>query len=385
MKILHLGDLHIGKSLSDFNLIEDQKYILEQILEVAEKQKVDAVLMAGDIYDKSIPSEEAVKLFDYFLCELTKRKLKTFIISGNHDSDERLNFGSSLFETSQLYISAKYNGELYKRELEDEYGRINVYLLPFVKASQVRHFYPEGDIDSYDKAVRVILEHADIKAEERNILVAHQFVTGMGEDPVCAGSESLSVLQVGNVERIGADCFKDFDYVALGHIHSPQRVGRDEVRYAGSILKYSLSEANNDKSVPVITLKEKGEVSIELVPLKPYRDLRHLKGRMEQLLDKKNIKNQEDFIYATLTDEDPINDAMGIFRQYYPNMVKIDYDNSRTRAVEQVDIAQITEDKSFSELISDFYRLMYHCEISEEEMALMEKVAGEAGVTDETY
>lgn len=385
MKFLHLGDLHVGKSLSDFNLIEDQKYILEQILEVAEKQKVDAVLMAGDIYDKSIPSEEAVKLFDYFLCELTKRKLKTFIISGNHDSDERLNFGSSLFETSQLYISAKYNGELYKRELEDEYGRINVYLLPFVKASQVRHFFPEGDIDSYDKAVRVILEHADIKAEERNILVAHQFVTGMGDDPVCAGSESLSVLQVGNVERIGADCFKDFDYVALGHIHSPQRVGRDEVRYAGSLLKYSLSEANNDKSVPVITLKEKGEVSIELVPLKPYRDLRHLKGRMEQLLDKKNIKNQEDFIYATLTDEDPINDAMGIFRQYYPNMVKIDYDNSRTRAVEQVDIAQITEDKSFSELISDFYRLMYHCEISEEEMALMEKVAGEAGVTDETY
>lgn len=385
MKFLHLGDLHVGKSLSDFNLIEDQKYILEQILEVAEKQKVDAVLMAGDIYDKSIPSEEAVKLFDYFLCELTKRKLKTFIISGNHDSDERLNFGSSLFETSQLYISAKYNGELYKRELEDEYGRINVYLLPFVKASQVRHFFPEGDIDSYDKAVRVILEHADIKAEERNILVAHQFVTGMGDDPVCAGSESLSVLQVGNVERIGADCFKDFDYVALGHIHSPQRVGRDEVRYAGSLLKYSLSEANNDKSVPVITLKEKGEVSIELVPLKPYRDLRHLKGRMEQLLDKKNIKNQEDFVYATLTDEDPINDAMGIFRQYYPNMVKIDYDNSRTRAVEQVDIAQITEDKSFSELISDFYRLMYHCEISEEEMALMEKVAGEAGVTDETY
>lgn len=383
MKFIHLGDLHIGKSLGDFNLIEDQKYLLEQVLDIAEKQQVDAVLLAGDIYDKSIPSEEAVRLFDFFLRQLTKKKLKVFLISGNHDSDERLNFGSSLFEACDLYISAKYNGELYKRELEDEFGKINVYLLPFVKASQVRHFFPEEEIDSYDKAVRVILENAGMNPKERNILVAHQFVTGSGEETVCAGSESLSVLQVGTVERIGADCFDDFDYVALGYIHSPQRVGREEVRYSGSLLKYSLSEVNNEKSMPIITMKEKGEVSVELVTLKPYRDLRHLKGRMEQLLDKKNIQAPNDFIYATLTDEDPVNDAMGIFRQYYPNMVKIDYDNSRTRAVEQVDISHITKDKSFSELISDFYRLMYHSEISEEEMALMKKVAGEVGVTDE--
>lgn len=384
MKFLHLGDLHIGKSLGEFNLIEDQKFILDQILDAAGKMSVDAVLIAGDVYDKSIPSEEAVSLFDYFICQLADRKIKTFVVSGNHDSDERLQFGSSLFETNGLYISAKYEGTLYKQEFMDEYGKINVYLLPFVKASQVRHFFPEEEIDSYDRAVRTVLDHAKINKKERNILVAHQFVAGKGEDPIMGGSESPAVQSVGLVEKIGTDCFRDFDYVALGHIHSPQKVGREEIRYSGSPLKYSLSEVTNDKSFPIVTLGKKGDVSIELVNLKPLRDLRHLKGRMEQLLDKKNIKSPGDFIYATLTDEEVINDAMGIFRRYYPNTIKIDYDNSHTRQIEQVDITRITEDKSFAELISDFYRFVYGCEISEEEMDIMNEIAGEAGVIDET-
>ena len=384
MKFLHLGDLHIGKSLGEFNLIEDQRFILDQILDVAQKKSVDAVLIAGDVYDKSIPSEDAVSLFDYFICKLADRKIKTFVISGNHDSDERLNFGSSLFETNGLYISAKYDGTLYKQELMDEYGKINVYLLPFVKASLVKHFFPEEEIDSYDRAVCTVLDHAKINKKERNILVAHQFVAGRNEDPVMGGSESAAVQNVGLVEKIGTDCFKDVDYVALGHIHSPQKVGREEVRYSGSPLKYSLSEAANDKSFPIITLGKKGDVSIEIVKFKPLRDLRHLKGRMEQLLNKENIKSPGDFIYATLTDEEIINDAMGIFKQYYPNTIKIDYDNSHTRQIDQVDIARITEDKSFAELISDFYRFVYGCEISEEEMGIMNEVAGEAGVIDAT-
>lgn len=384
MKFLHLGDLHIGKSLGEFNLIEDQRFILDQILDVAQKKSVDAVLIAGDVYDKSIPSEDAVSLFDYFICKLADRKIKTFVISGNHDSDERLNFGSSLFETNGLYISAKYDGTLYKQELMDEYGKINVYLLPFVKASLVKHFFPEEEIDSYDRAVCTVLDHAKINKKERNILVAHQFVAGRNEDPVMGGSESAAVQNVGLVEKIGTDCFKDFDYVALGHIHSPQKVGREEVRYSGSPLKYSLSEAANDKSFPIITLGKKGDVSIEIVKFMPLRDLRHLKGRMEQLLNKENIKSPGDFIYATLTDEEIINDAMGIFKQYYPNTIKIDYDNSHTRQIDQVDIARITEDKSFAELISDFYRFVYGCEISEEEMGIMNEVAGEAGVIDAT-
>lgn len=383
MKLLHLGDLHIGKSLGDFNLIEDQKYILEQILDMAKKNSVDGILLAGDIYDKSIPSEEAVGVFDSFLRALAESKIMTFVISGNHDSDERLNFGSSLFEANQIYISAKYNGELYKKEVQDEHGKVNIYLLPFVKASQVRHFFPQAEIDSYDAAVRVVLQQAQIDERERNILVAHQFVAGMGAEPVLGGSEGASVLNVGNVEKIGTDCFKAFDYVALGHIHSPQKVGREEIRYAGSILKYSLSEVNNHKSVPLITLGQKGEVSIELLPLKPLRDMRHLKGKMAQLLDKNNIKAPDDFIYVTLTEEDLINDAMGIFQQHYPNTIKIDYDNARTRAIEQVDISRITEEKTFPELISDFYRFVYDMEISEEEMKVMQEVAREAGVINE--
>lgn len=384
MKFLHLGDLHLGRSLGDFDLIEDQKYILDQILEIIEKENVDGVLIAGDVYDKSIPSEAATNLLDYFLCKLSESGVQTFMISGNHDSDDRLNYGSNLFEANQIYISALYHGTLDKRMVTDEYGEVNVYLLPFVKASQVRHFYPEETIDSYDDAVRVILKHADMVVTQRNVIVAHQFVTGQSEDPALGGSEGAGTQSVGLVEKIGYDCFDGFDYVALGHIHSPQRVGRDQVRYSGSPLKYSLSEVHNAKSVPVITMGKKGEVTLELIPLKPMRDLRHIKGNLKALLEPKNITDVEDFIYVTLTDEEIINDAMGIFQQTYPNTVKIDYDNSRTRAMEHVDISNIAENKSFSELIGDFYRLIYNCEMSGEEMDYMRAAAQEAGVIDET-
>ena len=384
MKLLHLGDLHLGRSLGDFDLIADQKYILDQILKIIEKENVDGVLIAGDVYDKSIPSEAATNLLDYFLCKLSESRVQTFMISGNHDSDDRLNYGSNLFEANQIYISALYHGTLDKRTVTDEYGEVNVYLLPFVKASQVRHFYPEETIDSYDDAVRVILKHADMDVTQRNVIVAHQFVTGQSEDPALGGSEGAGTQSVGLVEKIGYDCFDGFDYVALGHIHSPQRVGRDEVRYSGSPLKYSLSEVHNAKSVPVITMGKKGEVTLELIPLKPMRDLRHIKGNLKALLEPKNMTDVEDFIYVTLTDEEIINDAMGIFQQTYPNTVKIDYDNSRTRAMEHVDISNIAENKSFSELISDFYRLIYNCEMSGEEMDYMRAAAQEAGVIDET-
>jgi exonuclease SbcD len=306
------------------------------------------------------------------------------MISGNHDSDDRLNYGSNLFESNQIFISSIFDGTLYKQTVKDELGEVDIYLLPFVKASQVKHFFPDAEIASYEDAVRVILDHAEIDKNRRNVLVAHQFVTGKSGDPALGGSEGAGTQSVGLVEKIGYDCFDAFDYAALGHIHSPQRIGRDTVRYSGSPLKYSLSEVNNEKSVPLITLGKKGEVNVELVLLKPLRDMRHIRGTMEELLDKENRKSQDDFIYATLTDEDVIQDAMGIFQQIYPNTVKIDFDNSRTRELEQVDISKIAENKSFPELIGDFYRLMYHCEISEEEMAVMRMAAQEAGVIHET-
>lgn len=384
MRFLHLGDLHIGKTLGDFSLISDQEYICDSIVRIAAERGVDAVLLAGDIYDKAVPSEEAVSLFNLFLEKIVGEDIKVFIISGNHDSDERLNFGSSLFENNGVYICAKYNGELYSREIEDEFGKINVYLLPFVKASTVRHFHPDAHIETYEDAVSLVIGEADIDTSKRNIIVSHQFVTAGGILPKFSGSEGKAAASVGLVEQISAECFKDFDYVALGHIHAPQTVGREEVRYSGSMLKYSLGEAGKDKTVPLIEIGKKGEVNVELVPLKPMRDLRHIKGTVKQLLDPKNIENPEDYIYVTLTDEDIVNDAMALFQQSYPNTVRIDYENSRTKAIDGIDISDADKEISFEELVSSFYREVYGVDISEEEMKIMLQAAGEAGVKDET-
>ena len=384
MRFLQLGDLHLGRALGEFDLYEDQKYILDRIIELADEKRADAVLIAGDVYDRSIPSEAATNLLDYFLDRLAAKKVKVFMISGNHDSDDRLNYGSTLFASNGVYISSRFTGALYRQTVADEFGEVNVWLLPFVKASQVRHFFPEDKIENYDDAVKTIIKHAGVDYGQRNIIAAHQFVAGRDAAPALGGSESPGTRNVGLVEKIGYDCFDGFDYAALGHIHSPQRVGRDEVRYCGSPLKYSLSEANGDKSVPVVTLGAKGETEIELVPLKPMRDVRHLRGPIAKLLDKTAVTRPEDFIYATLTDEGIIDNAMGIFQQHYPNTVRIEYDNSHTRQIERVDITQIARDRTFEELIRDFYLKMYSCEISEEELQVMKEAAKEAGVSDET-
>ena len=384
MKFLHLGDLHLGKSLGDFDLIRDQRYALEQVLKIVQEQKADAVLIAGDVYDKAVPSEAAMRLLDWFLSALAEMNIQVFMISGNHDSDERLNYGSSLFEENGIFISSVFDGTLHGRTARDAFGEVCIWMLPFVKASQVRHFYPDEKIESYEDAVRVILAHADIDPSGRNVLVAHQFVAGSSADPELAGSEGIAVQNVGLVEKIGAECFDAFDYAALGHIHSPQKVGRETVRYSGSLLKYSLSEAMNPKSVPVITLGAKGDVKVELIPLHPMRDLRHIRGPMKALLSPENVESPGDFIYATLTDEEIINDAMLIFQQVYPCTVKIDYDNSYMRQIEQVDLAEVGNHRSFSDLIADFYLQMYGNEISEEEMKIMRQAAKEAGVIDET-
>ncbi len=383
MRFMHVGDLHLGRSLGEFDLTEDQEYLLDWFIRTAEERSVDAVLIAGDVYDKSVPSEAATRMLDRFLSGLAERDIAVFMISGNHDSDERLNFGSSLFETNRIYISAKYDGCLYKQTFEKDGEEADIYLLPFVKASQVRHFHKDEKIENYDDAVRAVIKHGNIDKERCNILVAHQFVAGNDRDPSLSGSESLGTISVGLVERIGCDCFDDFDYVALGHIHSPQQVGRKEIRYAGSPLKYSLSEVNIEKSVTIITVDKEKKVDIELIPVVPKRDLKHLKGKFEELLSRTDITDSGDFIYVTLTDEGIISDAMGIFQQTYPFTVKIDYDNKHTREIEQVDITKIAENRSFEDLISDFYSQVFSTEISDEEMDIMREVAREAGVLHE--
>ena len=390
MKFIHLGDLHIGKNVNDFNMIDDQKYILSQILEIIDKNNVEAALLAGDIYDKPIPSEDAVSLLNFFINELVKRNVKTFIISGNHDSDERLNFGSSLFEKSDVFIFTKYEGKLFKQTLNDEFGNINIYMMPFVKASQVKHYFEDEEILSYDDAVRVILEHTEINKSERNIIIAHQFVAGKSGNPLCGGSESVNTRtvaeSVGSVEIVYSDRFEDFDYVALGHIHSPQKLERETIRYSGSLLKYSLNEVDKNKSVPIINFGEKGKVEVDLIELKPLRDMRHIKGRLDQLLVSRNIVSPEDFMWVTLTDEIVEPNAYNIFRAYYPNIMKLDYENNHTIDAElQVEITPLSQNKSFEEIISDFYKLKYGIDIPEEELQIMLEVAREAGVGNETY
>ncbi|MGN0355139.1 MAG: exonuclease SbcCD subunit D [Muricoprocola sp.] len=384
MKCLHLGDLHIGKSVNNFSMIEDQKYILDQIIDLAEKEKIDAVLIAGDVYDRSVPSEEAVRLLDYFLHELSKRKIIVYMISGNHDSDERLHFGSSLFENSGIFISSRYEGKLEHRVYQDKFGKMNIYLLPFIKASQVRYYYPEEDINTYEDAVRTVLKNADIDFSERNMLLAHQFVVAKGSETILGGSESAAAQSVGTVEMISADIFAGFDYVALGHIHSSQKVGKETVRYCGSPLKYSLSEIRSVKSVPIITVGEKGDLQIECRELQPRREMRHIKGKLEQLLRKENLVTKEDYIYVTLTDEYPIPDVLNVIREYYPNVMKLDYDNAHTRAIGESSLDLKEKKMDFSDLIAEFYETMYGCKMSEEEMEYMMKTAKEAGVINET-
>lgn len=384
MKFIHLADLHLGKTVKDFSMIEDQKFMLEKIVETAEKEKIDAVLIAGDVYDRTIPPEDAVKLFDNFIFALSEINVKVLLISGNHDSDERLNFGSRLFVDKGIFFSTKYEGILYKKTFNDEYGPINFYLLPFVKASQVKHYFPDEEIESYEDAVRTVISSAEINKEERNVIIAHQFVAGRGGEITLGGSENPAVMNVGLVEQIGFSVFDDFDYAALGHIHKAQKIGRDEVRYAGAILKYHADEVNDEKSFPIVTIKEKGKVDISLKSIKALRDMRALRGNLKQLLSEENITDTDDYIFVTLTDEDIVDDAMNIFRNIYPNTMQIRYDNSYTREIEKVDFSKIKEERSFTELISDFYMQIYQTEITDEEMAVMKKAAGKAGIINET-
>ncbi len=380
---LHLSDLHLGRSLNDFDLLEDQAYILDEVIQLAEQEKVDAILLAGDLYDRPIPPEGAVRLLDKFLSTLAEKQIKVFLISGNHDSDDRIHFGSALFRNSGVYVEGVYRGKLEPVTLQDPYGPVNFYLLPFVKASQVRAYHPDAEIANYDDAVRIALADAAIDTNARNVLLVHQFVTDGGKDPDLGGSESSSTRNVGTIERISSHVFDGLDYVAMGHIHSAQAIGRPEIRYCGSPLKYSLSEIEHNKTVTLVTMGPKGKVDIQELPLTPKRDLRHIKGRLEQLLQPEHITDPEDYIYVTLTDETPIDNAIGILQQYYPHTVSIDYERDKQLGLQE-DIVLPEDTKSFEQLIADFYHLVYGTDITDAEMALMQKAAKEAGILHET-
>ncbi len=369
MKFVHLSDLHLGKRVNEFSMIEDQAYILTKILGIIREERPDGVLIAGDIYDKSVPSVEAVSLFDDFLKQLSRQQTQVFIISGNHDSPERLGFASELIALSGIHIAPAYNGMVCPVSLEDGYGTVNVYMLPFIKPVHVRSAFPEEKAESYTEAVSAAIAHMDIREGERNILIAHQFVTGAAR----CESEDISV---GGLDNVDASVFDAFDYVALGHIHGPQQIGRESVRYCGTPLKYSFSEAKQRKSVTVAELKEKGNLGIRTVSLTPLRDLRELKGTYEELANRKNYEGTslEDYLHITLTDEEDIVDAVGKLRVIYPNLMKLDYDNRRTRENREITGGDEMEAKTPMELVREFYERQNNQSMNGKQEALVSRL-----------
>ncbi|MDE6373836.1 MAG: exonuclease SbcCD subunit D [Clostridia bacterium] len=377
MKLFHLADLHIGKRYNELSLIDDQQYILNQILCLCDGEKPDGVIIAGDVYDKSVPSAEAVELFDRFLNSLTERNLKVFIVSGNHDSAERVAFGSKLMRASGVYVSPVYGGEVKPVVLSDNFGEVNFWLLPFIKPATVRRFFEGREIDGYTAAVDAAVGAMNIEEEKRNVLVAHQFVTGS----VRSGSEELVVGDIGNVD---AAVFRQFDYVALGHVHRAQNIGSERVRYCGTPLKYSLSEADDVKSVTVVALGEKGSVTVTAIPLKPLRDVREIRGAYEELT-KRSFYGGADFcndlLHIVLTDEEEITDALAKLRLVYPNVMSLRYDNARTQKNAGAEAFEALPARSPLELFSSLYEAQNNAEMSDKQRelicALIEKAWGD--------
>lgn len=368
MKLIHLSDLHIGKRVNEFSMLEDQEYILTKIINIIDDEKPDAILIAGDVYDKSVPSGEAVQVFDDFLVRLAKRNLQTFVISGNHDSPERLAFGGRLMDISGIHMSPVYNGKVEPISLEDESGKVNFYMLPFIKPVHVRRFFEEENIESYTDAVRVAVDNMNVNDAERNVIITHQFVTGAER------SESEEV-SVGGSDNVDASVFEKFDYVALGHIHGPQNIGSEKIRYCGTPLKYSFSEANHKKSVTVVNLGEKGELEIDEIPLEPKRDMREIKGKYDEIMMNGNQEKSYDYVHIILTDEEDIPNAMGKLRLVYPNLMKLDYDNTRTRSIEKITSAEKTETRSPLELFCELYEKVNGQPMNEEQLEFSKELA----------
>lgn len=353
MKFIHISDIHLGKRVNEFSMLDEQEAILGQILGIIDEEAPDGVLIAGDIYDKPVPPAEAVGLFDGFLARLCERRLRVFIISGNHDSPERIAFGSRIMDGAGIHLSPVYNGKVEPISMEDAFGRVNVYMLPFVKPTHVRRFFGDADIVSYTDAVRTAIEAMNINAEERNILVTHQFVTGAS---LCESEE----ISVGGADNVDASVFDGFDYVALGHIHGAQNCGSERVRYCGTPLKYSFSEAKHKKSLTVVEIGEKGNLSVRARELIPIHGMSEIRGAFSELTDPAYFGNSaflEDYLHITLTDEEDIPDAVGRLRLIYKNLMRLDYDNRRTRSESSVDADESIETKTAYELFAEFFEI----------------------------
>lgn len=366
MKIMHLSDLHIGKKVNEYSMLQDQIYILKEILRIIDDEKVETVIIAGDVYDRSLPPNEALELFDEFLYQLSGRNVNVFVISGNHDSPERISYGGRMMTENKIFLSPVYDGNVKPITLNDDYGEVNFYLLPFVRPADIRRYFPDENIENYTDAVKVAIDNMNVDFSERNILVTHQFVTG------AELSESEDII-VGGTDNVSGEVFDGFDYVALGHIHREQTVGKDNIRYCGTPLKYSFSETKNIKSVTILDFNDKGNIEYSKIPLTPFRDMREIRGTYYELTLKSSYEstNTEDYLHITLTDEEDIPDAIGKLRSIYPNIMKLDYDNLRTRGSGTVDAIENIESKSPFELFADLFKQQNNQDMSEEQEEIM--------------
>lgn len=369
MKLIHLSDLHLGKKVNGFSMLEDQKYILQEISEIINSEKIEVVLISGDIYDKSVPQGEAVELFDSFLSGIFESSRKVFIISGNHDSAERIAFGSKIMAAGNFYVSPVYRGNIEKISLNDDYGVINFYLMPFLKPAYVRQYFPETDILSANDAVKTVIGNIQPDYGERNVILAHQFVAG-------ADISESEEAYVGGTDIVDGGIFDGFDYVALGHIHRAQSVGRNTVRYCGSPVKYSFSEASHIKSVTVADIKEKGNVEVYTIPLNPLRDMVEIKGTYIQITAKDFYErlHTDDYMHITLTDEEDVPDAMGKLRLFYPNIMRLDYENTRTGHNNEIGYTGEAEHKSGLMLLEELFELQNNKAMTEEQRKLAEDI-----------
>lgn len=366
MKIMHLSDLHIGKKVNEYSMLQDQIYILKEILQIIDDEKVETVIIAGDVYDRSLPPNEALGLFDEFLYQLSGRNVNVFVISGNHDSPERISYGGRMMTENKIFLSPVYDGNVKPITLNDDYGEVNFYLLPFIRPADIRRYFPDENIENYTDAVKVAIDNMNVDFSERNILVTHQFVTG------AELSESEDII-VGGTDNVSGEVFDGFDYVALGHIHREQTVGKDNIRYCGTPLKYSFSEAKHIKSVTILDFNDKGNIEYSKIPLTPFRDMREIRGTYYELTLKSSYErtNTEDYLHITLTDEEDIPDAIGKLRSIYPNIMKLDYDNLRTRGSGTVDAIENIESKSPFELFADLFKQQNNQDMSEEQEEIM--------------
>ena len=369
MKFMHLADLHLGKRVNEFSMLEDQKYVLKQVLDLIDEERAEGLLIAGDIYDKQIPSVEAIRLFDDFLTRLADRHVPVYLIGGNHDSIERVSFGARLMSGSGIYMATEYDGTVDVVTVKDQYGTIDIYLLPFIKLAQVRAVWGEEaeDVRTYQEALVFVMNKLTIRGDNRSILLAHQFVTGAA---VCDSEEHA----VGGLDQVDPACFDGFDYVALGHLHGAQHAGRETVRYAGTLLKYSFSEVKHNKSVTFVELREKGQVELYTRPIIPLHEMREIRGSYAEVTCKANYENTDtkDYVHITLTDEEDVFDAVGKLRVIYPNLMKLDYDNARTRQNQSVTVSGKEDEKDPFTLADELFVLQNNKPMSDGQREYMQ-------------